>query len=128
MTKKSEMEMRMTIKHSLMRVGFKVDSVGFAYLCYAVELVIKNPDLIHNMCKGVYAKVGEKFCVQNDLTIERNIRYAIDKTYINKSFVELNHMFNMNLFTINDKPTNGELIKLMAEYYNMSLYKKDLIC
>ena len=127
MAKKNLSEMRKVIKYSLMRIGFRVDTMGFAYLCYAVELVIKEPNLIHKLCKGVYAQVGEKFMVNNDLCIERSIRHAIEQTYINKSFMELNRMFKMELFTINDKPTCGELIKLVAEYYNMSLYKVDMV-
>ena len=120
-------KMRKIIKYTLIRIGFRVDLVGFSYLCYAIELVILKPELIHNLCKGLYVQVGEKFMVNNDLCIERSIRHAIEQTYINKSFMELNRMFKMELFTINDKPTCGELIKLVAEYYNMSLYKDDMV-
>lgn len=120
-------KMRKIIKYTLIRIGFRVDLVGFSYLCYAIELVILKPELIHNLCKGLYVQVGEKFMVNNDLCIERSIRHSIENTYINKSFVEINRLFKMQIFTINDKPTCGELIRLVAEYYNLSLYENDMV-
>lgn len=57
--------------------------------------------------------------------IRIGIRHAIENTYINKSFAELNKMFKTQLYTINDKPTVGELIRLVAEYYNLGLYKEN---
>ena len=120
-------KMRKIIKYTLIRIGFRVDLVGFSYLCYAIELVILKPELIHNLCKGLYVQVGEKFKVNNDLCIERSIRHSIENTYINKSFVEINRLFKMQIFTINDKPTCGELIRLVAEYYNLSLYENDMV-
>ena len=120
-------KMRKIIKYTLIRIGFRVDLVGFSYLCYAIELVILKPELIHNLCKGLYVQVGEKFMVNNDLCIERSIRHSIENTYINKSFVEINRLFKMQIFTINDKPTCGELIRLVAEYYNLSLYENDIL-
>lgn len=119
-------KMRKVIKYTLIRIGFRVDLIGFSYLCYAIELVILNPKLIHNLCKGLYVQVGEKFMVNNDLCIERSIRHSIENTYINKSFSEINKLFKMEIFSINDKPTCGELIKLVAEYYNLSLYENDM--
>ena len=120
-------KMRKIIKYTLIRIGFRVDLVGFSYLCYAIELVILKPELIHNLCKGLYVQVGEKFMVNNDLCIERSIRHSIENTYINKSFVEINRLFKMQIFTINDKPTCGERIRLVAEYYNLSLYENDMV-
>ena len=116
--------MRKIIKLALIRIGIRCDLIGFSYLCYAIELVILDPELIHSLCKNLYTKVSEKFEVKKDNCIERRIRHAIENTYINKSFSELNKMFKMQLYTIDDKPTAGELIRLVAEYYNLGLYNK----
>ena len=116
--------MRKIIKLALIRIGIRCDLIGFSYLCYAIELVILNPDLIHSLCKNLYTKVSEKFEVKKDSCVERSIRHAIENAYINKSFAELNKMFKMQLYTVNDKPTAGELIRLVAEYYNLDLYNK----
>lgn len=117
---------RKIIKLTFIKIGIRCDLIGFSYLCYAVELVIQNPALIHNLCKGLYNEVGKRFSTESENCVERSIRHAIENTYINKGFVELNRMFNMQLYAVGDKPTAGELIRLVAEYYNLGLYKQDL--
>lgn len=114
---------RKIIKLTLIKIGIRCDLVGFSYLCYAVELVILQPNKIHSLCKCVYSEIGKKFDVEKGGCVERSIRHAIDNTYVCKNFGELNKMFNMEIYSINEKPTAGELIKLTAEVYNLGLYK-----
>lgn len=125
MDEKELLDMRRIIKLALIRIGIRCDLIGFNYLCFAIELVILKPSLIRNLCKGLYLAVGKKFEIENENCVERSIRHAIENTYINKSFAELNKMFKTQLYTINDKPTVGELIRLVAEYYNLGLYKEN---
>ncbi len=127
MDEKELANMRRIIKLTLIRIGIRCDLIGFSYLCFAIELVVQNPKLIHNLCKGLYIEVGKKFDAGKESCVERSIRHAIENTYINKSFAELNKMFNTQLYTINDKPTAGELIRLVAEYYSLGLYKDSLV-
>jgi len=115
--------LRKIVKITLIKIGIRCDLIGFSYLCYAVEVVINKPSLIHNLCKGVYVEVGRKFDVENNNCVERSIRHAIDNTFICRNFNELNKMFSVELYSINEKPTAGELIKLVAEVYNLGLYK-----
>ena len=122
----SEIELinvRKIIKLTLIKIGIRCDLIGFAYLCHAVELVILDPNKIHSLCKCVYNEIGKKFEVENGGCVERSIRHAIDNTYVCKNFGELNKMFDMELYSLNEKPTAGELIKLIAEVYNLGLYK-----
>ena len=117
--------MRKIIKLTLIRIGIRCDLTGFNYLCYAVELVIKNPNLIHNLCKGLYVAVGEYFNVNKTSSVERSIRHAMENTALSKSYAVLNKMFKTMLYAVDDRPTAGELIRLVAEYYNLELYKDD---
>ena len=124
MSDKELTDMRGVIKLALIKIGIRCDLIGFSYLCYAIELVINNPALIHNLCKGLYSEVGRKFMLDNESCVERSIRHAIENTYINKSFSGLNKMFKTDLYDLDGKPTAGELIRLVAEYYNLGLYKE----
>lgn len=117
-------KIRKVVKFALIKIGIRCDLVGFSYLCLAIEMVILNPNLIHNLCKGLYTEVGKAFNVNKQTCVERDIRHAIENTYINKNFNELNKMFHTEIYTYKDKPTAGELIKLVAEYYNLNLYKE----
>lgn len=125
MSEKELERMRKVIKLTLIRIGIRCDLMGFNYLCYAAELVIQTPELIHNLCKGLYVEIGKHFNVENSSSVERSIRHAIDNTCVNKSYSELNKMFKTLLYAVDDKPTAGELIRLVAEYYLLELYVDD---
>lgn len=127
MTEQELEHLRKIVKLTLIRIGIRCDLVGFNYLCYAVELVIQTPELIHNLCKGLYVQIGEFFNVENSSSVERSIRHAIENTSLNKSYAELNKMFKAMLYAVDDKPTAGELIRLVAEYYLLDLYKEDAV-
>lgn len=118
-------KIRKVVKYALIRIGFQVNRIGFSYLCYAIELVIQEPPLIHRLCKGVYSKVAEKYGVSFSC-IERDIRHSIEATFLDRSFLEVNQMFKLNIFTIDDKPTAGEFIQLIAEYYHLGLYSREI--
>lgn len=108
---------------TLIKMGVRCDMVGFRYLCCAVKYVVLEPNLIHNLCNGLYVKVGADFSNTNIGCVERSIRHVIENTYITHGFTSLNKMFNTNIYSINDKPTAGELIELLANYYRLGLYK-----
>ena len=117
---------RNIISHGLIKIGIKCDLVAFNYLCYAIELVIKNPTFSTNLCENVYNKVVKAFNLKNVFVVERNIRNAIDILANTKGFSSLNKIFGTELYSPYEKPTPGELINLMAEYYRIGLYKKSI--
>ena len=82
-------------------------------------------EMLRNAKKGVYSKVAEKYGVSFSC-IERDIRHSIEATFLDRSFLEINQMFKLNIFTIDDKPTAGEFIQLIAEYYHLGLYSREL--
>ena len=122
MEEKELENLRRVVRLTFIRIGVRCDLTGFKYLCSAVELVIKSPDLLHNLCKGLYKEIGKVYNAVNVSSVERSIRHAIENTLVNKSFSELNKMFKTKLYAIDDKPTAGELIRLVAEYYLLGLY------
>lgn len=124
MEEKEVERLRRIVKLAFIRIGVRCDLIGFKYLCLAVELVVRRPELLQNLCKGLYTEVGNKYMAENSASVERSIRHAIDNTMVNKSFAELNRMFKSELYTVNEKPTAGELIRLVAEYYLLGLYNE----
>lgn len=122
MEEKELEHLRKIVKLAFIRIGVRCDLTGFKYLCSAVELVVRRPDLLQNLCKGLYVEIGKQFDAESSGSVERSIRHAIDNTSVNKSFSELNRMFKSKLYAIDDKPTAGELIRLVAEYYLLGLY------
>jgi len=117
-------EVRKEIKLVLLRIGVRCDFSGFNYLTYGVELVIQNPNLINFLCTELYVKIAEHFEVQNIDCIERSMRHAISYVEKTKGFKALNDIFHAELYTNGKRPTTGELIQLLTEYYNAGLYKE----
>lgn len=122
MSEEEKKKMRKIITMTLIKIGIRCDLIGFDYLLYAIELVILDPSLTRGLCKRLYVKVGEHFNVTNSSNVERSIRHAIDSTYLYKNFQGLNNLVGYELYSINDKPTVGELIRLVADYYNFGMY------
>lgn len=116
-------EVRKEIKLVLLRIGIRCDFSGFNYLTYAAELVIQNPNLINYLCTELYVKIAEHFDVKNIDCIERSMRHAISHVDKTKGFKSLNEIFHAELYSDGKHPTTGELIQLLAEYYNSGLYK-----
>ena len=117
-------EIRKVVKKAFIRIGIRCDMLGFKYLCQCTEELILNPELIDKLCKGLYKKVAERNNIEKSNNVERAMRNVIDMCFELNGFLELNKMFKMNIFTIDDKPTTGELIKLIAEFYDLDLWKE----
>lgn len=125
MSEEKLFEIRKVVTMTLIKIGIRCDLCGFDYLRYAIELVIQDPTLTRGVCKRLYVMISEHFNVSNVACVERNIRHAIETTYIFKNFNNLNQIIGMDVFTIKEKPTVGELIRIIAEYYSLGLYKEE---
>ena len=51
--------------------------------------------------------------------VERAIRHAIDVAWSRGKIENINRIFGFNIYTKNDKPTNGEFIALVADKLSM---------
>ena len=121
----SKTDMQRIIKLTLIRLCIKCDLVGFSYLVQSIEIAIEQPMLVYNL-KKLFAIVAQRCNVENPFRVEANIQNAITLTYNTKGFSSINEMYGMEVFKSNYKPTTAEIIKLVAEYYNLGLYKDAL--
>ncbi len=116
-------KIELVTKLAMLKIGFKRDLDGFDYICYAVQHVLKNNLTLIQLHKDLYVEIAKHFEV-SILDVERGIRHAIKSTCENVSFNGLNELFGFLIYTIDDKPTIAELIRLLAEVYRLQLYKK----
>ena len=80
----------------------------------AVKQVMERPNLINAITKELYPAVAREF----DTTaskVERAIRHAIEVAWNRGKIENINEIFGYNIYTKNDKPTNGEFIALIAD-------------
>lgn len=66
-----------TMRQILRLLGISHSYKGYAYLIYAVQLVINDPDILTNICKGLYYDIAcefntSVFCVERDIRTIKN--------------------------------------------------------
>ena len=115
--------MNKVITLTLIKIGIRCDLIGFSYLCSAIKLAILNPHMLRKICKNLYVAVGQEHNVEKTNNVERSMRHAIDNAFVNQNFSEINKMFNTILYNADEKPTVGELITLVSDFYTLGLYK-----
>ncbi len=112
------------IKYALIKLGVKCDLIGFTYLVKAIEIVVEQPLLAYNL-KKLFAAVAKEFNITKIFRVEANIQNAISQAYNANGLHGINEMYGLEIFKPDHKPTTAEIIKLVAEYYNLGLYKKE---
>jgi two-component system response regulator (stage 0 sporulation protein A) len=87
---------------------------GYYYLRYAIKSCIKEPEIISAITKRLYPSVADYFNATAS-KVERAIRHAIEVCWNRGRIEALNNLFNSKIFTIKNRPTNGEFIALIAD-------------
>lgn len=98
----------------LLRAGIHPHNKGYQYLKVAVKLAVSQPEMINRITKGLYPAVAE-FCMSTPSKVERSIRHAIEVAWYRGKIENLNQFLGMKIYGKEDKPTNSELIALIAD-------------
>lgn len=106
----------------LLSVGISAKLSGFEYLRLAVTMVVENPRILDNVTKMLYPSVAEVMQTKVP-AIERSMRHAIEVAYLNKGLLGLNDIYGCVIYKGDRKPTNSELIALLAEKIEFELEK-----
>ena len=95
-------------------VGIPPHIKGYHYLREGVKMAVENPDVINNITKQLYPKIGEKFSTTAS-KVERAIRHAIEVAWNRGRIETINSLLGIRAYVGNEKPTNGEFIALIAD-------------
>lgn len=95
-------------------LGIPVHIIGFHFLREAVKIVIGNNKTICSMTKELYPQVAARFNT-NTWNVERGIRHAIEVAWNKGRITNINSIFGLRVYDNNEKPTNSELIALLAD-------------
>lgn len=105
------------IKNELKNIGMSETLKGFIYSYYAI-IIIKN--------QGCFIKIDDVYCElakyfgKNIYSIERSIRYAIEKTWEKGNYKRINQVFGYSVDRDRGKPTNSEFLFMLADrFYNI---------
>lgn len=95
-------------------IGIPAHIKGYHFLREAIKMVVKKPELINSITKKLYPGIAEPFDTSAS-KVERAIRHAIEVAWSRGKIENINSFLGYNIYTSNDKPTNGEFIALMAD-------------
>lgn len=110
----SEQILNEEITSILLTAGIPANVKGYQYLREGVSMAFHKPKLINQLMKGLYSGIARKFSTSAS-KVERDIRHAIEVAWTREKIVNINRIFDCEIFTKYEKPTNGELIGLIAE-------------
>ena len=110
----------------LVELGISANLQGFKYLQHCIVDVIKDPNSIKKVTKKLYPVIGERYHV-NGSVVERSIRHATDIAYFKTGFKALPKLFGLEEHYVDSKPTNCELIAMIAEALRFKCFKMGLL-
>ncbi len=95
-------------------IGMPAHIKGYQFLREAVKMVFEQPDLINRITKELYPGIARRFNTTSS-KVERAIRHAIEVAWGRGRIEIINQVFGSNVCTLDNKPTNGEFIALVAD-------------
>lgn len=102
------------ITNIFISLGIPAHLNGFYFLREAVKVAIGNYKTVCSITKELYPKVAAYFDT-DPYKVERGIRHAIEVAWNKGKITNINSIFGLHIYDINEKPTNGELISLLAD-------------
>lgn len=102
------------LSNLFLQIGIPANQHGFRFLRESVRLVLLDPSLQHRLMHGLYPQVAQRFN-SSVYCVEHSMRCAITTAW-NRGRPELvEKLLGRGVITAYDKPTNGEMIALVAE-------------
>ena len=95
-------------------IGIPAHIKGYHYLREAIRMVYYQPELINRITKELYPGIAKRFSTSAS-KVERAIRHSIEVAWTRGKIENINQLFGYNIYSKNDKPTNGEFIALVAD-------------
>ena len=81
-------------------------------------MAVDDIDVVNAVTKVLYPAVAKKYNTTSS-RVERAIRHAIEVAWTRGRIENINQLFGFQVYTKNDKPTNGEFIALVADKLSM---------
>jgi two-component system response regulator (stage 0 sporulation protein A) len=102
------------ISNIFISIGIPAHIKGYHFLREAVKLAVEKPDIIGSITKKLYPTIAERFETSSS-KVERGMRHAIEVAWNRGKIENINSLFGLKIYNSNEKPTNGELIALIAD-------------
>lgn len=111
-----ENSMERRISTIFLSLGVPANVKGYVYLREAVKLVVSSPERMSSVTKKLYPAIAEAFGSKPG-NVERSIRHAIDVCWQRGHVETLNEICGFHAVSQAEKPSNSELIALIADHF-----------
>lgn len=111
---RDEKQLDEKISNIFISIGIPAHIKGYQFLREAVKLAVEEPEIIGSITKKLYPTIAEKFETSSS-KVERGMRHAIEVAWNRGKIENINTLFGLKIYSSNEKPTNGELIALIAD-------------
>jgi len=95
-------------------IGVPAHIKGYMYLREAINMLVKDMNLLSSVTKELYPLIGEKFNTTAS-RVERAMRHAIDVAWSRGQVETINKIFGYTIRNEKGKPTNSEFIAMVAD-------------
>ena len=111
---KQDVNLEAVVTDIIHEIGVPAHIKGYHYLREAIRMVYFQPELINRITKELYPGIAKRFSTSAS-KVERAIRHSIEVAWTRGRIENINQLFGYNIYSKNDKPTNGEFIALVAD-------------
>lgn len=102
------------ISNIFISIGIPPHIKGYNFLREGIKMATHKPEIINNITKELYPKIGEKYETSAS-KVERAIRHAIEVAWNKNRIDAINAVFGSRVYIGTEKPTNSEFIALVAD-------------
>lgn len=110
----------MEVQQAMLDLAVPAHIKGYDYTVRAIELVVNNPDLIHNVTCGLYPTVAKEFSTTAS-RVERAIRHAVEVGWSRGDLDVQMQYFGNTVSPMKGKPVNSEFIAQIANVIRRKL-------
>jgi len=114
-------DMEEQITKMIHQIGVPAHIKGYQYLRSAINLVVKDSNIINSVTKELYPTIGNMFQTTSS-RVERAIRHAIEVAWDRGDIETITDIFGYTIQNTRGKPTNSEFIAMVAD--NLRLKNK----
>lgn len=102
------------ITNIIHEIGVPAHIKGYLYLREAIQMVVKDIELLSAVTKELYPSIAKKFNTTAS-RVERAIRHAIEVAWSRGQVETINRIFGHTVHNDKGKPTNSEFIAMVAD-------------
>ena len=103
------------IQEMLLSIGIPPNLSGYAYITYAVELLMLDAEYRHYITKGLYVDIAKKYHTTPS-RVERAIRHAVEVAWLHGNMELINHVFKNCVRADKGRPTNSVFLARLFYY------------